>query len=363
MATPVTERRVLIIDDEEPNLRVLQRILAEAGFTQVRAVQDSRRGLSQMGEFGPDILLLDLQMPHLDGFSVMRQVKNRIGPSEYFPILVISGDLAPESKQRALTEGAKDFIAKPFDRVEVVLRVKNLLETRDLNRSLEDRVRERTEQVRVTQLAVADRLALAAELRDYGRGAHTHRVGRTAAAIAAALGLPDDEVRIIRRAAPLHDLGKIGVPEAILLKPGALTLDEWDVLKTHTTLGAAILSGSDNPVLQVAEEIALYHHENWDGTGYTPGLAGEEIPLPGRIAALADVFDALIHDRPYKKAWSVDEAVQWITEQKGGKFDPAVVDAFLATEHADPLPLLDDTPELSQLLAPFDEALDGFPGA
>lgn len=356
---PLTDRRVLIIDDEEPNLRVLQRILADAGFLQVRAVQDSRRALSQMAEFDPDILLLDLQMPHLDGFSVMRQARHRVGPSEYFPILVISGDLSAEAKQRALTEGAKDFIAKPFDRVEVVLRVKNLLDARDLNRSLEHRVRERTEQVRVTQLAVADRLALAAELRDYGRGAHTHRVGRTAAAIAHRLGLSEDEVALIRRAAPLHDLGKIGIPDEILLKPGELTLEEWDVLKTHTTLGAAILSGSETRVLQVAEEIALYHHENWDGTGYTPGLAGEEIPLPGRIAALADVFDALIHDRPYKKAWAVEDAVSWIAEQRGQKFDPAVVDAFLATDMVDPLPLLEDAPELSHLLAAFDSIGDG----
>ena len=355
MKNPFSGRRILIVDDEEENVKLLERILSKAGFTEIQGVQDPRRALSQLRDYQPDILLLDLQMPHLDGFDVLRQVRHRVSASEYFPVLVISGDLSREAKQRALSEGAKDFLAKPYDNVEVVLRVMNLLDARDLNRRLEERVNERTEEVRAAQVALADRLAMAAELRDYRRGRHTHRVGETAAAIAAGLGLPHDEVQLIRWAAPLHDIGKIGIPDSILLKPGPLTLEEWDVLRTHTTLGASLLSGSDSPVLQMAEEIALYHHENWDGTGYTPGLAGEEIPIAGRISALADVFDALIQERPYKKAWAREDAVQWISEQKGQKFDPAVVDAFLETEPLDPLPLLDEPSELSQLVGPFQE--------
>ena len=344
MTEEITARRVLIVDDDDHNLRILARILRDAGFTDVRTEQDPRAVPAALDGFRPDVLLLDLQMPHMDGFEVLRHVRSRIRGSEYFPVLVISGDLSQDAKQRALSEGARDFLHKPYDRVEVVLRVRNLLEARDLNLRLEDLVRARTEQVRVTQLAVADRLALAAELRDYGRGAHTQRVGITAASVAARLGLPDADVRAIRRAAPLHDVGKIGIPDAILLKPGGLTPDEWDVLKTHTTLGASILTGSDARVLQVAEEIALYHHENWDGTGYTPGLGGDEIPLPARITAVADVFDALVRDRPYKHAWSVGDAVEWIADQKGKKFDPAVVDAFLSDDPPDPVVMLDDGP-------------------
>ena len=349
----LSTRRILIVDDEEKNVELLERILSKAGFREIRGVEDPRRALSQLRTFEPDILLLDLHMPHLDGFDVLRQVRTRIGESEYFPVLVISGDLSSEAKQRALKEGAKDFLEKPYDTVEVVLRVRNLLDTRDLNRRLEERVRERTEEVMNAQVAVAERLALAAEMRDYQRGLHTSRVGHVAAAIAAGLGLPHDQVQLIRQAAPLHDIGKIGIPDAILLKPGPLTLEEWDTLRTHTTLGASIVSGSDSPVLQVAEEIALYHHENWDGTGYTPGLAGEEIPLSGRIAAVADVFDALIHDRPYKKAWDQEDAVEWISEQSGRKFDPAVVEAFLETDPLNPLPLLEDDQTLSRLAQPF----------
>ncbi len=362
MDNRLATRRILIIDDEEPNVDLLERILVKAGFTRIESLTDPRRALSRFREFAPDILLLDLHMPHLDGFEVLRQVRTRVGETEYFPTLVISGDLSSAAKQRALTAGAKDFLEKPYDNVEVVLRVMNLLETRDLNQSLEERVEERTKQVRSAQFAVAERLAMAAELRDYQRGLHTHRVGRTAATVASALGLDRNQVEIIRQAAPLHDIGKIGIPDSILLKPGSLSLEEWDILKTHTTLGASILSGSDSPIMQVAEEIALYHHENWDGTGYTPGMAGEEIPLPGRITAVADVFDALIQDRPYKSEWPLEEAVEWIASERGRKFDPAVVDAFLETDPLNPLPLLEDAPALSNVAAPIWSNFDAAPG-
>ena len=358
---PESGPRILIVEDEEPSLDVLKKILGAAGFTDVRGVSDPRRALAQIGEFKPDILLLDLQMPHLDGFAVLRQLRHRVGESEYFPVLVISGEISREVKQKALSEGAKDFLAKPYDAVEVVLRVRNLLETRDLNRRLEERVRSSVEEVRSTQLVLADRLALAAELRDHGRGWHTRRVGRTAGRIAAELSLSDDEVESIGRAAQLHDIGMIGIPDAIVLKPEQLTLDEWDVLKTHTILGARLLSGSDSPILQLAEEITLYHHENWDGTGYTPGLGGDEIPLPARIAAVADVFDSLIHDRPYARGWPVDDAVEWIGDQKGRKFDPNVVEAFLRTDPGRTLPPLDEPP-LGELVEPFQANFPALPG-
>ena len=360
-AAPEAGRRILIVEDEQASLDVLQKILLSAGFSDVRGVSDPRRALAQIREFQPDLLLLDLQMPHLDGFAVLRQVRHRIGESEYFPVLVISGEMSREVKQKALSEGAKDFLSKPYDAVEVVLRVRNLLETRDLNRRLQERVRDSVEEVRATHLALADRLALAAELRDHGRGWHTRRVGRTAGRIAAELSLSDDQVESIARAAQLHDIGMIGIPDAIVLKPDQLTLDEWDVLKTHTILGARLLSGSESPVLQLAEEITLYHHENWDGTGYTPGLGGDEIPLAARIASVADVFDSLIHDRPYARGWPVDDSIEWIVDQKGRKFDPAVVEAFLRTDPGSTLPPLDEA-SLKELVEPFQANFPGLPG-
>ena len=212
------------------------------------------------------------------------------------------------------------------------------------------------------EIEFANRLALVAEYRDYPDGAHVQRVGRLAALLAHHMGLPEEQIAIMRYAAPLHDIGKIALPDSILLKPAPLTLDELDVMKAHTTIGARMLSGSPSRILQMAEEIALFHHENWDGTGYTPGLRGERIPLAGRIAAVADVFDALTHERPYKRPWTIDETVSWMESVRGRKFDPGVVEALLRSLDAirsrvlerdegdsesdvPSLPLLEPTPE------------------
>jgi putative two-component system response regulator len=193
---------------------------------------------------------------------------------------------------------------------------------------LEHRVKARTADLEEAQLEILERLALAAEFRDDETGQHTQRVGRTAAILARALDLPSEQVKLIQGGAPLHDMGKLGIPDEILRKPGKLTVEEFEVMKTHTTIGAQILSGSRFPILQKAEEIALTHHERWDGTGYA-GLAGERIPLSGRIVALADVFDALTNDRVYRKAMPLEEALAEIELQRGRHFDPEMVDAFL----------------------------------
>ncbi|MFW6090144.1 MAG: HD-GYP domain-containing protein [Gemmatimonadota bacterium] len=352
--------RILIVDDEAASIRILERILRKAGYTEIEATTDSRRVLSLFKEFDPDIMLLDLHMPQLDGFAILKQIGARIPEGGYFPVLVITGDMNPEAKQQALSAGAKDFLVKPFDPVEVVLRVENLLDTRDLHNRLESRVRTRAEQLQVAEVDVAERLAFVAEFRDYFGGNHTQRVGRIAALIARALELPREEVDVIRRAAPLHDIGKIAIPDAILLKPGSLSLDEMDLMKTHTVLGAKMLAGSSSRILQVAEEIALYHHENWDGTGYTPGLEGDSIPLVGRIVAVADVWDALVHERPYKQKWQVDEALAWIEQQSGKKFDPDVVEAFLDIQSAEDLPRRDpEDDEWSDAARSFHAAATG----
>lgn len=340
--------RIFIVDDEEANVRVLTRLLSRAGFPEVRSTTDPREVLEIFREFRPDLLLLDLHMPHLDGFAVMEALQDELPEEEYFPILVLTGDTSKESKERALATGAKDFLGKPFDVTEAVLRIRNLLETRRLHRqlrthneTLEERVRERTRELAEAQVEILHRLALAAEYRDDTTGRHAERVGLLSALLARELGLPEEEVRLVRRAATLHDVGKIGVPDAILMKPQSLSAREFEVMKGHTEIGARILSGSRFPLLRMAREIALSHHERWDGTGYT-GRAGDEIPLVGRIVAVADAFDCLVHERPYKQPVSLDEAVGEIRSEGGWHFDPAVVEAFEALLERGTLERLDD---------------------
>ncbi|MBA2301749.1 MAG: response regulator [Acidobacteria bacterium] len=326
--------RILIVDDEPTNIELLRRLLERAGFTRIQATSDPREASALYVEFRPDLILLDLHMPHLDGLGVMEQL-NQIAEATYLPILMLTGDLSAEARRDALSRGAKDFLHKPFSSDEVLLRIGTLLETRFLylqiqnqNQMLEAKVRERTRELEAAQFEIIERLAKAAEFRDDNTGQHTERVGQTAALIAKQMGLSDAQVSLIRRAAPLHDVGKIGVPDAILLKLGKLTADEFNLVKTHTAIGARILSGSRFPILRLAEEIAFSHHERWDGDGYA-GMMRDAIPLPGRIVAVADVFDALTQPRPYKEAWPITEAIAEIDRQRGHQFDPALVDAFL----------------------------------
>jgi putative two-component system response regulator len=327
--------KILIVDDEEANVLLLEQLLRREGYAKITSTTDPRQALPTFQKFQPDLLLLDLMMPHLDGYAVMKQLKPRIPPGGFLPILVITADVSTPTKHRALADGATDFLTKPIDATEAVLRVHNLLEMRYLhsqlegeNERLEVKVRERTWELEGTQLEVLARLALAAEYRDDDTGEHTRRVGHVSALLAEALGLPLTQVKLIRQAAPLHDVGKIGIPDTILLKPGKLTPEEFSVIKTHTTIGSNMLGGGLFTLMQMAETIALTHHEHWDGTGYR-GLKGEEIPLPGRITTMADVFDALTHERPYKKAWPLAQVREEIAKQSGRQFDPRVVEAFI----------------------------------
>lgn len=327
--------RILVVDDEPANVALLQKMLRRAGYDDVAAEVDGRAALTAIASGDFDLILLDLHMPELDGFGVMTALREIVGPDEYLPVLVLTADVTRETKTRALSLGAKDFVTKPFDRDEVLLRASTLLHTRSLhvqlkrsNETLAERVRERTKDLVEAQLETMERLAVAAEYRDDDTGEHAVRVGELAARIARRLGMDDDETAQLRRAAPLHDVGKIGVSDTILLKPGRLTPDEFETMKKHTGIGAQILSGSRAACLQMAEVIARTHHERWDGTGYH-GLAGEDIPLYGRIVAVADVFDALTSERPYKHAWTPDDAIAEIRAQSGRQFDPAVVEAFI----------------------------------
>jgi putative two-component system response regulator len=326
--------RILIIDDEQTNLVILRRLLERAGFTRIQTTTDPREATKLYVDFRPDLILLDLHMPHMDGLAVMAEL-GEIAEATYLPILILTGDVSPEARRDALSRGAKDFVHKPFSSDEVLLRINTLLETRFLylqiqsqNQILEAKVRERTRELEGAQIEIIERLAKAAEFRDDNTGQHTERVGQMAALIARQTGLPDSQVSLIRRAAPLHDVGKIGIPDSILLKLGKLTTEEFELVKTHTMIGARILSGSRFPILRLAEEIAFSHHERWDGSGYG-GMTGDSIPLAGRIVAVADVFDALTQQRPYKEAWPITDAIGEIDRQRGRQFDPDLVDAFM----------------------------------
>ena len=335
---PSMSAHVLVVDDEPVNLDLLRALLESAGYTDVRCTADPRSVVRTVVDWNADIVLLDLGMPMLDGYAVLEQLRFALQSHVFMPVLVLTADGSPQAKQRALGLGANDFLTKPFDPVEVVLRVGNLLETRALhlqlsrqNELLEARVQQRTAELEEARHEILDRLAAAAEYRDDDTHQHTQRVGDVAAMIAIELGYADADAEILRRAAPLHDLGKIGIPDEILLKPGRLTKAEFAQVKRHTEIGARILAGSRFAILQQGEIIARTHHERWNGTGYL-GLRGEAIPHGARIVAVADVFDALTHERPYKRAWPRADALRYVRDGASEQFDPMVVAAFVAID-------------------------------
>ncbi len=333
---------VLAVDDELPNVKLLERMLSAKGFEHILSTQDPRQVLSLVRDNDVDLILLDINMPHMDGYEVMAQLKSEI-PEGVPPILVLTAQHAQDFRQRALDSGARDYVTKPFDADELFSRVKNLLEVHQANKYmsqqnaiLDERVRQRTEELELaheqlheSRLQVVRRLGRAAEYRDNETGLHIIRMSKMAALIAKQAGMSDEECDLLLNAAPMHDIGKIGIPDYVLLKPGKLDPDEWKIMKTHAQIGADILAGDDMPLLNMASGIALTHHEKWDGSGYPNGLKGEEIPLVGRITALADVFDALTSERPYKKAWSVEDSVALIKSESGKQFEPALVEHFL----------------------------------
>lgn len=326
---------ILVIDDEEVNLRLLRLLLRRQGFENVHTVQDARYAVSCFQTVEPDLVILDLHMPHLSGYEVLESIRERVEPGDYLPVLVLTGDTDPHSRHQALDAGANDFLNKPFDVTELRCRVRNLLDTRQLhvrlageNERLELMVSERTRDLDASQEHLLDCLAYAADCRDDDTREHTHRVGDLAAALAAELGRPSYECEMIRRAARLHDVGKIAVPDAILLKPGSLTEAEYETMKRHTIVGANMFVGGRTPMIRLAGQIARSHHERWDGRGYPDGLAGEKIPLAARVAAVADVFDALSHARPYRDAWPDPQVHDEIFGNSGTHYDPDVVAAL-----------------------------------
>jgi putative two-component system response regulator len=326
---------ILIVDDQPDNVRLMHVILTGAGYTNLHSTSDSREVLTLVERERPGVLLLDLHMPDPDGFTVMEELHRQLSKDHHILILVLTADITAETRRRALAGGAHDFLSKPFDVVEVRLRVANLLRTHALytalqlqNASLERIVRHRTEELERSRLETLQALALASEFRDDQTGHHSQRVGTLAAAIGQMLGLPGEQVDLLRRAAPLHDVGKIGIPDHILLKSGRLTPPEIVSMREHTTIGYDILSPFQSTMLRVARDVALTHHERWDGSGYPQGLRASDIPLEGRIVSVADAFDAMSHDRPYQQARPVPVVVDEILAGAGTQFDPAVATAL-----------------------------------
>lgn len=325
---------IFVVDDELVNLKLIERILQAQGYTAITTINNPNCVLAEYRKNRPDLILLDINMPGLNGFDVLDQLK-RINATVLPPIVFISAQNAHEFRTKAFESGVLDFINKPFNRLELVSRVKNLLalesarqELSRRNDSLEAAVEMRTAALRKTQLQVVQKLGRAAEYRDNDTGAHLLRMSNISALIAANHGFSEEAVRNLLYASPMHDVGKIAIPDHILLKPGKFNIEEWGIMKNHTTLGWEILSADDSVLLQLASEIALSHHEKFDGSGYPNGLSGENIPISCRVVAVADVFDALVSQRPYKQAWSLQDAQELINSEANQHFDPQIVRVF-----------------------------------
>lgn len=326
---------ILVCDDSITNVVILSKLIdAELG-AKVDTITDPRQTMQHIQDQEYDLLLLDLEMPHLNGFQVMELIRKK-HDIDSLPILILTGKQGIETRNKALSEGANDFVNKPFDQTEVILRVSNLLKVRhsykaqkNINAELEKKVQQRTLELSEATETLIHRLALAGELRDNETGQHVVRVGKYAGLLAESFGLPQELVFMIEKTSPMHDIGKIGIPDSILLKNGKLDEGERKIMDNHTTYGSKLLGDHSSMLIQMASSIALSHHERWDGTGYPSGFKGESIPIEGRITAIADVFDALTTSRSYKEAWSEDKAFEFIEQQAGIMFDPTLATLFV----------------------------------
>ena len=354
----IENAHVMVIDDEAINIKLVRKVLSEVGFSNFIGVTDSVTAIEEIREGSPDILLLDIMMPHVNGLEILEAVKATPG-LRHIPVIILTASSDRKTKLEALELGALDFLAKPVDRMELVPRIRNALSIKSYqdklsrnNEELERRVEERTREVALSRLEVVHCLGRAAEFHDDISGGHVVRVGLYASLIAEALGLNDAQVQLIELAAQLHDIGKIGVSKTILQKPGTLTPEETELVQAHCVIGKEMLAkmgktqakyheSSSNlaskqlqegqsPLIQMAARIALTHHEHFDGSGYPLGLSGISIPLEGRITAIADVFDALSCERPYKQAFPISECFEMLEKGRGKQFDPEVLDAFLS---------------------------------
>ena len=328
--------RIAIIDDNPVNLKLMESLVRRAGDFAPDIFQDSGEGLAWCLANSPDLIIVDYMMPPPDGLEFIRRFRE-VPANADIPVLMITADHERETRYAALEAGANDFLTKPIDNSEFRARLRNMISLRRSQKALADRaawlaekVAEATREILDREREMITRLSRAAEFRDPETGDHILRMAYYSRLIADQLGLSGEDKDLILAAAPMHDVGKIAIPDNILLKPGRLDDAELVVMRTHAEKGYEILRDSKSRMLDLAALIAWTHHERFDGGGYPRGLSGEDIPLAGRIVAVADVFDALTSERPYKKAWELEQAIQWLRDSAGGHFDPACVEAFLA---------------------------------
>jgi putative two-component system response regulator len=327
---------VLIVDDNLTNLRVYVAIVTQIAGVDATTFTSSSEALAWCASSEPDLVILDYRMPAPDGLAFIAEYA-ALRPGAETPIVMITVEADRDVRRRALELGASDFLTKPSDAVEFLARVRNLLALRQSRVAMQDRaeslqvaVERATRKIVEREEETIQRLMRVAGFRDNETGNHVVRMGHYAAHLGGRLGMSAANQRLLLLATPMHDIGKVSTPDRILLKPGKLTPEEWVIMREHTTVGHAVLEGSSSRILQLAAEIALRHHEKWDGTGYPGGLSGDAIPVSARIAALCDVFDALLSVRPYKTAWTTEAAFAEIQRCAGSHFDPAVAAAFLA---------------------------------
>lgn len=329
------QRTVYVADDVSINIELVESVFRNDPGLLIRKAENGKELMQSIEANGaPDLLILDLMMPVMDGFDVLERLKT-VRAARYFPIIVLSALTDKQSIVRALSMGADDYVTKPFFVEELKARVGNMLKLKErdecMNTSLdvmESNLIEKLQMIEQTQVEVIIRLGKAAEFRDDETGKHIERVTSYVDLITEKLGMNREQRMMMQYAAPMHDVGKIGIPDGVLMKAGKLTADEFKIIKLHTVIGGRILSGTALPLLELAKEIAVSHHERWDGCGYPLGLKGDAIPISGRIVAITDVFDAITSQRVYKAAWPIDKAVEYIGDMKGKQFDPEVVDVF-----------------------------------
>lgn len=333
---------ILVVDDQPQNIELLEAYLVPQGYEIVTAAS-GEEALEKLSGNSIDLILLDVMMPGMNGFEVTRRVRQD-NAHRLLPIILVTSLRGTEDRVKGIEAGCDDFISKPIEKVEILARVRSLLKVKAYNdlmshyrKDLETEVAARTEElkqafekIKAASLETIYRLSKAAEYKDKDTGAHIQRMSLYSAALARRMGLDESTIESILYAAPMHDLGKIGIPDGILLKPTRLDAAEWEIMKLHSVIGAEILKGSDAEFIRMGETIALCHHEKWDGSGYPNGLKGIEIPIAGRIAAIADVFDALTSRRPYKKPFCMEHSLAVIKKGRGVHFDPDVADAFFA---------------------------------
>ncbi len=334
------EATILVVDDNPANVALLESILDEEGYRNILSTVDPRMVLPLFQRESVDLILLDIHMPYMSGLEVMEQLRKHLPAGDFLPVLVLTAQSDMQTRRDALKLGAKDFITKPFEQWEIILRIRNMLETRHFYKRqlargdlLEEEVRKRTEEIRSVQLEIIRRLGLAGEFRDDYTGLHVTRMSRMSEVIARGCGFDDKSCELILYASTMHDIGKIGIPDRVLLKPGKLNAEEWEIMKGHTRIGRDIIGHYPAELITISGTIAWSHHEKWDGSGYPDGLRGEDIPVYARIAAVADVFDALLSRRPYKEPWPLEKAVQLIRDEAGRHFDPQMVKIFF--DHLD----------------------------